>query len=128
MGSIISELMLRLEKLQDKVERITLYLGLDGCDFRQRKIEPLTNQEQMVFIVLYTTENFVSYNDISRRTGLPETLVSHCITNLVEKGIPIFRRLVNTTTYLKLDPVFREVQAKENIVKIQQLTNYIAVH
>ena len=71
---------------------------------------------------LYTLEErgAVTYEDLSRHTGLPVELVSSYVTSMTEKGVPIMRRHIHNKVYLKLDGNFKKMQAKENILKISQ--------
>jgi len=46
--------------------------------------------------------------------------VREYVTNLLEKGIPIQKKYVNTIPHLLLDPKFKNLQAKKNILKIEQ--------
>ena len=87
--------------------------------------KPLTNNEQDVFLVLYTLEEkkgAVTYTDICKRTGLSKDLVASYITRMIEKNVPIIKRYVNKEPHLRLDPQFKRLQAKENILGLSQRT------
>jgi hypothetical protein len=123
----LCELDYKINKLSEKVEQIQLFLeaNMSFKSTRKPKYEtkPLTNNEQDVFLVLYTLEEkkgAVSYADISKRTGLSEDLVSEYITRMIEKNVPIIKRYVNNQPFLRLDPQFKRIQAKENILGINQ--------
>lgn len=104
----LDELFVRL----DRIERL-----LDHRTPRS-SVKPLTHGEKQVFLVLYTEEESLTYPEISRRTGYPEALVKHHINEIIEKGIPVVKSYFNSTPYLKLEPRFKELQAKENLVNL----------
>lgn len=125
----LAELDSKIEKLNEKLDRIQFFLE-KNLSYKQEKtpnfnILPLTKKEQEVFLVLYTLEEAkgaVSYVDIARRVALPEELVSSYITTMIEKGVPIIKKYINNKAYLKLDRSFKNIQAKENILKLNQKT------
>ena len=104
----IDELFVRLERIERLLER----------QAPRSSLKPLTHSEKQVFLVLYTEEESLTYPEMSRRTGYPEALVKHNINEIIEKGIPIVKSYFNSTPYLKLEPRFKELQAKENLVNL----------
>ena len=118
----IQRLEQRLEKINEKLEEIRIHLDIIKEDVSKAKDNfegtRLTTREQEVFLVLYTTTDFLSYKQIAKRVGLTESLVSNYATNLIEKGIPILKKYINKVAYVKLDSRFKEMQAKENILEI----------
>ena len=94
----------------------------------QGKID-LSYEEKKVFLAIYkysTSKTFVSYSDIARRLGLPISLVRFYVTNLIEKNVPIVKKYRNREVLVSLEEEFREQQAKENIVNINEtITRYI---
>lgn len=79
-------------------------------------IEPLTRREQEIFIVLYSNEQSLTFKDISRRTGLEEEMIRMYVSNMIKKGVPLIR----SAGSLLLDSEFKTLQAKENIIKINE--------
>lgn len=114
----------RLEKLAERVESIELFLQKYTHFSAVEKVfdvKPLTKTEQNVFLVIYALEDekgLVSCADIIKKTGLPGYVVNDYITRLVEKGIPLLKKYVNNTSYIRLNPEFKRIQAKENILMI----------
>ncbi|MCH8003065.1 MAG: hypothetical protein IH934_00400 [Nanoarchaeota archaeon] len=124
----------KLEKLTERVEAIEIYLqqysNFNAVE-KSFDIKPLTKTEQHVFLVIYALEDekgLVSYPDIIKKTGLPSYVVSEYIARLVEKGIPLLKKYVNNLSYIKLNPEFKRLQAKENILMIdtaqKELVNF----
>lgn len=111
-----SELELRFEKLQEKVDDIHMMLA--ELTAKERGFS-LTDSEKSVFMVLYSIEQTpLSYSDIAIRTGLTELAVKAHIYSMISKGIPITERQIDGQSFFRLDKKFKELQAKENILKI----------
>jgi|TARA_Y100000310_G_scaffold234348_1_gene237273 Fic family protein len=114
----------KLEKLAERVESIEIFLQQHSHFSSTEKsfdIKPLTKTEQHVFLVIYALEDekgLVSCTDISRKTALPNYVVSEYLARLVEKGIPLMKKYVNNIAYIRLNPEFKRIQAKENILCI----------
>ena len=124
----------KLEKLAERVEAIEIFLQQHSNFNAIEKtfdIKPLTKTEQHVFLVIYALEDekgLVSYADLIKKTGLPSYVVSEYMARLVEKGIPLLKKYVNNIPYIKLNPEFKRLQAKENILMIdtaqKELVNF----
>jgi hypothetical protein len=114
----------KLEKLKERVEYIEMFLQSNSNFITEEKsfdVKPLSRTEQHVFLVIYALENekgLISYSDICRKTGFPIYVVSEYMARLVEKGIPLVKKYVNNMPYIKLNPEFKRLQAKENILMI----------
>ena len=122
----INEISIKMEKLAERLERIELFLQTNSNFIIEEgsfDVKPLTFIEQQVFLVIYALEDekgLVSYVEIARKTDLPHYMVSEFIARLAEKGIPLIRKYVNNLPYIKLNPDFKRLQAKENILMIDK--------
>ena len=124
----------KLEKLAERVESIEIFLQQHSNFNATQKtfdIEPLTRTEQHVFLVIYALEDekgLVSHAEICKKTELPSYVVSEYIARLVEKGIPLMKKYINNMAYIRLNPEFKRIQAKENILCIdtaqKELVNF----
>ena len=124
----------KLEKLTERIESIEIFLQQHANFNAIEKtfdIKPLTKTEQHVFLVIYALEDekgLVSYTDIIKKTGFPGYIVSEYIARLVEKGIPLMKKYMNNIPYIRLNPEFKRIQAKENILCIdtaqKELVNF----
>ena len=104
----VDELFIKLDRIERMLEQQT----------PRASIKPLTHGEKQVFLVLYTGEESLTYEEISHRTGYPDALVKHHINELIEKGVPILKSYFNSAPCLKLEPRFKEQQAKENLINL----------
>lgn len=119
------ELDKKITKLNEKIDEIHMILGnLTGKKIRKipkyEDIDPLTTKEKNIFLNLYTEEEPVSYSHLARKISMPVSLLRQFISNLIEKGIPIQKTYKNTLPYIFLDKRFKNLQAKKNILKIEQ--------
>jgi len=115
----------KITKLNERIDEIHLILSkLTGKktykNSRIDSIDPLTTKEKNVFLNLYTEQAPITYLDLAKKLKMPITLVREYITNLLEKGIPIQKVYKNQRPYIFLDPKFKNLQAKQNILKIEQ--------
>ena len=130
----INEISIKMEKLAERLERIELFLQTNSNFIIEEgsfDVKPLTFIEQQVFLVIYALEDekgLVSCAEISRKTALPNSIVSDYITRLVEKGIPLMKKYINNIPFIRLNPEFKRLQAKENILCIdtaqKELVNF----
>jgi ribosomal protein S25 len=80
----------------------------------------LTEKEKAVFLNLYTEHKPITYSDLATKLNISIELTRQYIISLKEKGVPIQKTYKNTRPYLSLDPKFKNLQAKKNILKIEQ--------
>lgn len=114
----ISEVETKIEKLNEKMDEILMFLN-NNQELKQKKIK-LTFREQEVFLVLYTAHDNLklTFSSIAQRLGLTEELVKEYINSIIQKGIPLIKKYRNNITFISLDPKFKHIQAKNNLVDI----------
>ncbi len=119
---LIAELSLKLEKIEERLE--ALELALNSQNIEKQEIEQLNHKEKKIFLTIYKEEqNYLSYADIAALHNISESTARYYIDSLIKKGIPIIKRVINGRMHFKLNPYFRQLQTKHNIVKIKpQLT------
>ena len=125
------ELLCRLESKVDRIEQQLEQLHLafanfSGCQSPSRGPSEigLEEREKDVFLIIYTAadDKPLTYRDIASAMKESEFLVRGYITNMIEKGVPIAKRYINEVAYISLDKPFKDRQAKENIVRLNQRT------
>ena len=121
----ICELESKLDKLSERVDQIQMYMGTNSSIVIAKRnnfeVKRLNKMEQEVFLVIYTLEEekgSLTYWDIAKKLNISEQLAGSYITSMIEKGVPIIKRYINARPYLKLDPEFKTLQAKENILQL----------
>ncbi len=114
---VVNQLALKVDKLQERVDELTLLIK--GKSVQKFSVAPLSSREKEIFRVVYELNEkfaFVTYEQIARKSGLTREMATSAVSGMVSKGIPIIKRFVGRTCLLKIDPVFKEKQAKGNIV------------
>jgi len=119
----ICEIEKKLDKLGARVDHIQMYFETSGLAVKKRDfdVKRLNRREQEVFLVIYTLEEekgTVTYTDIASKIDISEHLAGNYVTSLIEKGVPIVKRYYNSMPHLSLDPEFKTLQTKENILQL----------
>ena len=127
-NEFMNEVSRRLDKLAERLDEITLLIK-GKKDEKKFEIQPLTDKEKEIFHALYVlteSQPYASYEQISRKTLLTKNIVMDHVTRMLQKGVPVLKKLDGTTVFLKLDPEFKQLQAKQNIVGLNsRLTAWI---
>jgi len=111
----LQELDLKIEKLSLRLEQLQL---VQSPSPERPTISSLTQIEKKIFLVLYTEELPLCYQEIAEKASLPASLIPECISSLISKGIPLLRSYFSSKLYLKLSPSFKELQAKQNVLNV----------
>jgi hypothetical protein len=69
-----------------------------------------------VFLQLYTQEEFTDIQQLCANFGMTPAVVDECLRGMSAKGVNLITAYRDKTAYVRLDPHFREEQAKHNIV------------
>lgn len=115
-----------LDELEQKLDALSEQLGKLSASLDELKRRPansftLSTDEQKVFLVLYATEHSpLNPSGIMLRTKLSSLAVKAAIFSLINKGIPIVEKAIDGQSYFSLDKKFRERQAKEKIVSVDE--------
>jgi len=108
----------KIEKLSERIDELTLFS--EQRDMDNSQIRHLTTREKEVFLAIYTASSPVTYKDISRKTGLTENLIICYVSNLLIKGVPVVKKYVNHEVKLLLEPHFKELQMRQNMIGINE--------
>ena len=122
-NEFLNELARRLDKLTERVDDIFMFVK-GKSEAKTFSIQPLSGKEKEVFQSLYVlteSQPYASYEQVSRRSGVPKAAVIDLFTSMVSKGVPVLKKLDGNTMFLKLDSEFRELQAKKNVVGLNSL-------
>ncbi len=109
----LHDIEVKIDKLNARLDQVHLQQGVID-----HNIVPLNEVEKQIFLVMYTNEFSMAFKEISEKAKVPLTLVKEYISSLSQKGIPIIRSYVNKQILVQLDPLFKEKQAKENVVNL----------
>ena len=119
----IAEIERKLDRLNERLDEIQMYIGMNEVMSKKRafEVKRLNRREQEIFLVVYTLEEekgTLSYKDIAAKMHISEELACSYVTALIEKGVPIIKRYIHSKPYFKLDPDFKTLQTKENILQL----------
>lgn len=111
----------KLNKITERLDELSMFFKqLNGQEKRKFTVSQLTRKEQEVFLVIYMNEG-VTVKDLSRRLAITPELGESYLGNLITKGIPIIRkRIAGTVELIEIDSEFKAIQAKENILRINE--------
>ncbi|MEK6900309.1 MAG: hypothetical protein AABX05_04245 [Nanoarchaeota archaeon] len=115
MFDYLQELEIKVDKLSQRLDQAQLDMGLPNS---RLNIRPLNQVERKIFLVLYTEESPLSYPEIAQKAEISVSIVPECISSLIQKGIPFRRSFFDGHLFLSLEPQFKELQAKENIINL----------
>ena len=120
----IEELNLKIEKLYEKLDEIQMALfKMSGETINKNSFSNimLTTREQEIFTSIYIKNgDLVEYKSLARSLGYTDLDIENIINSLIIKGIPLMKRYIDDKVYITLDPEFRNLQAKENLIKIKE--------
>lgn len=116
----LADLNEKVEKLSERIDRIEMAIEcLQGRVPQPEGPIILTGREMEVFQMLYSRSgDIMSYKEISRNLGLSEEGTRTMINGLASKGVRISSVILEGMPCVSLDPAFREIQAKKNIVHL----------
>ena len=105
----------KMEKVSQRLDQLQLN---QGQPLPKPAITPLNQIEKKIFLNLYTEEAPLSVNEIAVRSSLSPSIVMESIGTLTQKGVPLSRNFCQDQMFFKLDPGFKERQAKENLINL----------
>lgn len=114
----MNELSLKLDKLTERLDELALHV-MGRREEPVFEIQPLSSREKEVFRALYGLTEvaaFTTYDAIARSCSLTRQIVSAQIAAMIQKGVPVLKRSDSNRVFVRLDPCFRELQAKKNII------------
>lgn len=111
-----------LQDVERKLERVTQRLDKlqlsQGQPVEKPGVQPLSQQEKQVFLILYTEQLPLTCDEIALKIQGSAGMVVECIANLSTKGIPLQRTFAQNQFFFSLTPQFKEMQAKQNILNL----------
>ncbi len=114
----LQEIEVKLEKVSQRLDQVQINSEAQPATQVKPMVTPLNQMEKKVFLTLYTGEMPLSYREISERSQVSPSIVHECISSLASKGIPLVRSFCNDQMFFKVEPAFKEVQAKENLINL----------
>jgi hypothetical protein len=124
-NNILSELDSKIDKLAERMDDFEM--NMNPGKARKYDIK-LTPREQEVFTILYLSKE-LALAQIAKQLGFTSDMVNLYIFNLVSKGISINKELIDDVLVFSLDPEFKELQARRNILEIDpRIMRQLTIH
>ncbi len=115
----LAQLSARVEKL---AERLTRLERLFNQPVEEEKVTFIFSpDEEEAFLLLLDAarkKRLVSYETLAEKLGVSRTYAASLIARLIEKGIPVEKKLLGDTILLDLDPGFAQKQPDYRVVMI----------
>jgi len=119
----ISDLEKKYEKLKEITDELQMFKNSQLLNDKAHFSNIILSlDEQKLFLTLYVfgEKEPLSYKYLVKRLALEHDLVVSLLSSLLDKKIPITRERIGTEWYFNIDPRFRELQMKENMIKIHE--------
>ena len=119
----ISDLEQKYEKLKEITDDLQMFknsmLLNDKSHFSNIV---LSLDEQKLFLILYIfgEKEPLPYKYITKKLSFEEGMIKVLLSSLLDKKIPITREKIGSEWYFNIDSRFRELQTKENLIKIHE--------
>lgn len=119
----ISELENKHDKLKENIDELMIFknsiLLNDKSHFSNIV---LSLEEQKLFQTLYVfgEKEPLSWNFIIKKLDLNDTSFKLLLSSLLDKRIPITKEKIGNEWYFNIDPRFRDMQTKEQLIKIHE--------
>jgi len=113
----------KVKHLENKMDKIIFMLSKlvpETQEILPKKQINISDKEESVFSVLYSTPKALDCVQIAKQLRRSESYVRYSINALFSKGIPISKHIINKKTYFSLDLEFKELQCKENILNLSK--------
>lgn len=119
----ISELENNHDKLKENIDELMIFknsiLLNDKSHFSNIV---LSLEEQKLFQTLYIfgEKEPLSWNFIIKKLDLNDTSFRLLLSSLLDKKIPITKERIGPEWYFNIDPRFRDMQTKEQLIKVHE--------
>lgn len=126
-NEFLNELNRKLDRMSERLDELTL-LVKGSKDEKKLVLQPLTSKEKQVFLALYLlteSQPYASYEQLARKLLDDKSAVMNAVTSMIQKGVPVLKKYDGNSVFLKLDAQFRQLQAKQNIVKLDSLLSWV---
>lgn len=109
----VSELEHKFDKLLERIDDWELKFNPKF----QNKNYQLSKKEQEIYLVLHMGKN-MTLAQMAKRLMYTTDIVSMHLFSLIGKGVPIQRDMVSDLLVFSIDPEFRDMQTRKNILNI----------
>ncbi|MGM5480396.1 MAG: helix-turn-helix domain-containing protein [Nanobdellota archaeon] len=109
----------KIDKLNERLDELTPRQMTTATTIYDDFSAELSVREQEVFVVLYTSNQGLSIDEIAKYLGLADSFVQMYLQKIISKGVPVKEFSSSEQTKYVLDKTFKNAQARKNIVPIE---------
>ncbi|MFH0874464.1 MAG: hypothetical protein V1859_00875 [archaeon] len=113
-----------MDKLNEKLDEVIMFMStIQGKTVNREAFKNicLNSREQEIFLLLYARNgDLIDSKEIARQLGLTQEKVEQYLSDMLVRGIPFVKKYIEGKVYYVLDYEFRNLQAKENLIKISE--------
>jgi DNA-directed RNA polymerase specialized sigma subunit len=113
LNETVLELEHKIDKLTERLDEIELLIN---PKFRNTNFQ-LSRREQEVFMALYVGKS-MTLSQIAKRLGFTTDMVNMYLINMISKGVPLQKELVDDLLVFSIEPDFKDLQTRRNILNI----------
>lgn len=117
----ICELDAKIEKIAQRMDEMQMHfkraIKYDDTFSDFSHIVPLNRMEQEAFLALYTADG-LTFSELAMAVNVTEPIAKRIAAGMIRKGVPVRRELKGNIPAIALDPDFKDLQAKENLIEI----------
>ncbi len=133
MYEYICKLESQIESMKERFDEMSMFYATTGSprDLKEEEysLRSAEDNEKEAFLALYSSsEHHCALSDLARRIGRDVDQTTTLFQSLANKGVPIKLYSVNNEKFLYLDPEFKGLQAKHNIMEISQSMAHEIMH
>ena len=122
---LLAELEAKVNKLSERLDELELVLNPGKVTRMNIKLTP---REQEVFMTLYLGKALPP-SQIAKLLGFTEDMVNMYIFNIISKGVPVHKELVDDVLVFSLDSEFKGLQARRNVLEIDPvIARQVSMH
>lgn len=119
----ISELENKYDKLKENIDELMIFKNSILLNDKSHFLNIILSlEEQKLFLTMYVfgEKEPLSLDFISKKLDLNDNSFRLLLSSLLDKKIPITKEKIGTKWYFNIDSRFREMQSKEQIIKIHE--------
>jgi len=119
----ISELESKYEKLKEITDELQIFknsLLLNDKSHFSNIVLSLEEQKLFLTMYIFGEKEPLSWKFLSSKINMIDNALRNVLSSLLDKKIPITKEKIGTEWYFNIDPRFRELQSKENIITIHE--------
>jgi DNA-binding NarL/FixJ family response regulator len=122
---VVAELEAKVDKLSERLDELELLINPNKAKLVSVKLTP---REQEVFMTLYLSKGLTEA-EVAKHLGFTGQMVDMYLFNLISKGVPVRKELMGDVVVFRLEPEFKDLQARRNVLEIDpRITRQLAMH